>query len=105
MDKYQSLKTEGTWEDRLHYVLSLPDKTEIEKYLRNSSSYDDLQMLIMVAKSTKNKHTLLELSKTDSLPICQRIFAAKSWLKIEEDTEQIYNYLVEIITEKSIPRL
>lgn len=105
MDKYQSLKADGTWRDRLHYVLSLSNRTEIEEHLRNSSSHDDVQLLIILSKSTKNERILHELSKTDSLPIRQRIFAAQGWLKIEQDEGRISNYLVQMMTERSIPRL
>ncbi|CAF4187594.1 unnamed protein product, partial [Rotaria magnacalcarata] len=44
INKYELLKTEGAWNDRMKYVLSLSNKTEIEKHLKQSTSYEDLQM-------------------------------------------------------------
>ena len=105
MEKYQSLKAEGTWKDRLHHVLSLVDRAEIEQQLRNAASHDDLQMLIILSKSTKHEQILFELPKTDSVPIRQQLFAAKGWLKIQQDEGRIFNYLAQMMTEKSVPRL
>jgi len=105
INKYELLKTEGTWKDRLKYILSLLDKTEIEKHLKQSSSYDDLQMLIFLSKSTKNEKNLLEIFKTDSLPIRQRIISGKNWFKIQKDEKQIYEFIVETMNDKTIPRL
>ncbi|CAF3063646.1 unnamed protein product [Rotaria sp. Silwood2] len=102
--KYELLKIEGTWKDRLKYVISSRDKTEIEKYLKQSSSYDDLQMLVFLSKLTKNEKNLLEISKTDSLPIRQRTIAAKGWLKIQRDEKQIYEFIVETMNDKNIAR-
>ena len=45
INKYELLKTDGTWIDRLKYILSLSDKTEIEKYLKES-----LNHLMMIYK-------------------------------------------------------
>ncbi|CAF4880269.1 unnamed protein product, partial [Rotaria sp. Silwood1] len=102
--KYELLKTEGTWKDRLKYIISLSDKTEIEKHLKQSLSYDDLQMLVFLSKSTKNEKNLLEIFKTDSLPIRQRTIAAKGWLKIQRNEKQIYEFIVETINDKNIGR-
>ncbi|CAF4959172.1 unnamed protein product, partial [Rotaria magnacalcarata] len=79
------LKTEGAWNDRMKYVLSLSNKTEIEKHLKQSTSYEDLQMLTFLSKSTKIEKNLFDIFKTDSLPIIQRIIAGKGWLKIQRD--------------------
>jgi hypothetical protein len=105
INKYELLKSEGTWKDRLNYILSLLDKTEIEKYLKQSSSYDDLQMLVFLSKSTKNERNLVEIFKTDSLPIKQRVIAWKGWLKIQRDEKQIYEFIVETMNNKNIRRL
>ncbi len=41
INKYELLKTESTLKDCLKYILALSDKTEIEKHLKQSSSYDE----------------------------------------------------------------
>lgn len=105
INKYELLKSEDTWKDSLKYVLSLLDKTEIEKHLKQSSSYDDLQMLVFLSKSTKNEKNLLEIFKADSLPIKQRAIAGKNWLKIQKNEKQIYELIVETMIDKNIPRL
>ncbi len=105
INKYELLKSEGTWKDRLKYILSLLDKTEIEKHLKQSSSYDDLKMLVFLSKSTKNEKNLLQIFKTDSLPIKQRAIAGKNWLKIQKNEKQIYELIVETMNDKNIPRL
>jgi hypothetical protein len=105
INKYEFLKSEGTLNDRLQYVLSLSDKSEIEKYLKESSSYVDLQMLIFLSKSTKNEKNLFEIFQNDSLPIRQRIIAGKCWMKIQKDEKQIVEFIIEIINDKNFPRL
>jgi hypothetical protein len=105
INKYELLKTEGTWQDRLQYVLSLSNKTEIEAHLKESATYDDLQMLVFLSKSTKNEKNLFEIFKTDSLPTGQRIIAGKGWLKIPKDEKQIYEFIVDTMNDRHIPRL
>jgi len=104
INKYELLKIEGTWTDRIKYILSLSNKTEIEKHLKQSSSYDDLQMLVFLSKSTKNEKNLLEIIKTDSLPLKQRIIAGKGWLKIPKDEEQISEFIIETLANTNIPQ-
>ncbi|CAF4155444.1 unnamed protein product [Adineta steineri] len=84
--KYELLKQDGTFQDRLKYVLSLGDNSEIEKYLKESllSSYDDLQMFVFLSTSTKNQKNLLEIIQIDSLPIKQRTIAAQNWIQLEK---------------------
>jgi hypothetical protein len=69
------------------------------------SSYDDLQILIFLSKSNKNQKNLLEIFKTDSFPVTLRIVAAKNWLRLEKDEQQIHDFILEAINEKSLPRL
>jgi len=107
IEKYELLKKQGSWTDRLNYILSLSDKSEIEIYLKKSSfiSYDDLQMLIFLSKSTKNQINLIEIFKTDCLPVRQRADAAKAWLQLQKDEKQVHQFVVETITDSNIPRL
>ncbi len=39
IEKYELLKNEGSWTDRLNYILSLSNKTEIESYLKKVIIY------------------------------------------------------------------
>jgi hypothetical protein len=107
INKYDSLKSDGTWTDRIKYILLLSDKTEIEKDLKQSLtlSYNDLQMYIFLSISTKNKKNLLEIFQTESLPVRQKAIAAKGWLRFQKDEKEIHNFLVESINDKTIPRL
>jgi hypothetical protein len=107
IEKYELLNKQGSWIDRLKYILSLPNKTEIETHLKKSSfvSYDDLQTLVFLSKSTKNQTNLIEIFKSDSLPVRQRIEAAKAWLQLQKDEQQIHQFVVETITDSNIPQL
>ena len=102
--EYELLKIEGTWKDRVKYVLSLRDKNELQKYLYQSSSYEDTRMLVFLSKSIKNKENLLPIFKTDSVQIFQRAIAAKAWLKLEKDERQIFKFIVEIVNDGNIAR-
>ncbi|CAF0890863.1 unnamed protein product [Adineta steineri] len=106
ISQYELLKQHGTFHDRLKYVLSLENKNEIENYLRQSltSSYDDLQMFVFLSTSTKNQKNLLEIIKTDSLPIKQRTIAAQNWIQLEKDEKQIFNFITENLNDKNMPR-
>ena len=103
--KYESLKTDGTWKDRVKYVISLSNQTELEKHLKQSSFYDDLQMFIFLLKSTKNEKNLLDIFRTNSLPIRQRTIAGKGWLKLQQNEKQIHEFMLETINDTNIPRL
>jgi hypothetical protein len=107
IDQYESLKDDGTWNDRVKYVLSLSDKNQIYKHLKESlnSSYDDLQMFIFLSISTKNQGNLLEIFKKDSLPVKQRSQAGKAWMKLQKDEKQILNLIVETINDQNAPRM
>ncbi|CAF3787569.1 unnamed protein product [Rotaria sordida] len=107
IEKYKLLKREGSSIDRRNYILSLVDKREIETFLKRSSitSYDDLQMLIFLSKSTKNQTNLYEIFKNDSLLVCQRADAAKAWLRFQQDEKQIHQFVVETMMDLNIPRL
>ena len=107
IENYEQLKRQGSWKDRIDYILSLPDKTEIEIYLKKSAliSYDDLQTLVFLLKSTKNQKQLIEIFKTDALPVRQRVEAAKAWLQLEKDEKQIHQFVIENVTAENIPRL
>lgn len=107
MENYELLKKQGSWNDRVDYILSVSDKTEIEVHLKSSSltSYDDLQMLIFLSKSRKNQKQLIEIFKTDSLPVRQRVEAGKAWLQLEKDEKSIHQFVIETITASTIPRL
>ncbi|CAF1313648.1 unnamed protein product [Adineta steineri] len=107
IDKYELLKREGLLIDRVKYILSLSDKTEMEIYLKTLSvkSYNDLQMLILLYKSTKNQMNLIEIFKTDSLPVRQRADAGKAWLRLQTDEKKIHQFVVETIIDVNIPRL
>ncbi|CAF0890845.1 unnamed protein product [Adineta steineri] len=106
ISQYELLKQHGTFQDRLKYVLSLEDKNEIENYLRQSltSSYDDLQMFVFLSTSTKNQKNLLEIIKIDSLPIKQRTIAAQSWIQLEKDEKEIFDFIIENVNDKNMPR-
>ena len=105
INKYELLKNDGTWTDRVKYVSSLPDKSEIEKYLKESSSHDDLQMLLFLSKFMKNEKNLLEIFQNDSFPVKQRAIAAKTWLQLQTDENQLHQFIVETLNNKNIPRL
>ncbi|CAF1012073.1 unnamed protein product [Rotaria sp. Silwood1] len=66
INQYELLKKDGSWKDRLKYVLSLTDKNEIEKHLKESSlsSYDDLK--ILKNKILKDLHRVDCLKKSSS---------------------------------------
>lgn len=100
--KYELLKTEGSWKDRLNYVLLLSDKTDLQNYLKQSSCYDGIKMLVFLSKSTKNTTNLLEIFKTDTFPIIQRTIAAKNWLKLQTDEKQICEFIIETINDRNI---
>jgi len=73
VEKYEFLKYEGSMNDRLKFILSLTNKTEIEIYLKESAnkSYDDIQISAFSSKSTKNQKNLMEIFKIDSSPVYQ----------------------------------
>ncbi|CAF4476503.1 unnamed protein product, partial [Rotaria sp. Silwood2] len=79
INQYELLKTNGSWKDRLKYVLSLTDKNDIEKHLKESSlsSIDDLKMLTS---------------------------AGQRWIQLQKDPKQIHNFIVESINDKNLPR-
>ena len=106
INKYESLKSNGTLIDRIKYILSLSDKSEIEKYLKESfkSNYDDLQIFIFLSISTKNDQNLLKIFQADSLPIKQRAHAGKYWIQLQKDPKPIQDFLVETINDKNSPR-
>ncbi|CAF2126601.1 unnamed protein product [Rotaria magnacalcarata] len=106
IDQYESLKSNGTWQDRLTYVVSLSDKNEIENHFKKSAStsYDDLQMLIFLSWLTKNDKNLLEIFKSPSFPTRQRATACQRWLLLQKDEKQILEFLVASINDKTIPR-
>ncbi|CAF2821052.1 unnamed protein product [Rotaria sp. Silwood2] len=106
IDQYESLKSDGTWQDRLTYVVSLSDKNEIENHLKKSAStsYDDLQMLIFLSWLTKNDKNLLEIFKSPSFPTRQRAIACQRWLLLQKDKKQILEFLITFINDKTIPR-
>jgi hypothetical protein len=39
------------------------------------------------------------------LPVRQRIEAAKAWLQLQKDEQQIHQFVVETITDSNIPQL
>jgi len=106
INKYESLKVDGAWIDRVKYILSLSDKNEIEKHLKESSksSYDDLQMFRFLSISTKKQKNLLEIFQTESFPVRQRAIAGKGWLQLEKDEKSIVDFLVRSINDKNLPR-
>ncbi|CAF3513550.1 unnamed protein product [Rotaria socialis] len=106
IDQYESLKSNGTWQDRLTYVVSLSDKNEIENHLKKSAStsYDDLQMLIFLSWLTKNDKNLLEIFKSPSFPTRQRATACQRWLLLQKNEKQILEFLETSINDKMIPR-
>lgn len=106
MEEYELLKKEGSWMDRLKYILTLSNKTEIETQLKSSmSSYEDVQMLLFLSKLTKNQTNLMEIIKKDVLPTHQRMEAAKIWLQLEKDHTKIHQFVTEIVTDSNNPRL
>lgn len=105
INQYQSIKIDGTWNDLIQYVRSLSAKDELENYLKQSSSYEDLKVLIFLSKSTKNAKNLLQIFQTASLPIKQRAIAGKGWLKIQTDEKLIHHFIIDMIADRNIPRL
>ena len=105
INKYESLKNEGAWNDRIRYVLSLSDRNELENHLKQSSSYEDIQMFVFLSKSNKDEKNLLQIFQTHTLPIKQRAIAGKSWLKIQRNEQQIHDFIIEMVNDQSIPRL
>ncbi|CAF1164464.1 unnamed protein product [Adineta ricciae] len=103
IDIYELLKINGTWSDRINYIRSLSDKNVIEQYVKQSTSYEDLQLLVLLSKSIKNEKNLFEICKTSTYPIGQRIIAARSWLEIQTDEQVIYDFTIDIMTNESYP--
>ncbi|CAF4820257.1 unnamed protein product [Rotaria sp. Silwood1] len=106
INQYELLKTNGSWKDRLKYVLSLTDKNDIEKHLKESSisSYDDFKMLSFLSLSIKNEKNLFDMFKNNSLPTKQRATASQRWIQLQKDPKQIHNFIVESINDKNLPR-
>ncbi|CAF1145573.1 unnamed protein product [Rotaria sp. Silwood1] len=106
INQYELLKKDGTWKDRLKYILSLTNKNDIEKHLKESSlsSYDDLQMFIFLSLSIKNEKNLFDIFKNNLLPTKQRAFAGQRWIQLQKDEKKIHNFIVESINDKNLPR-
>ena len=107
IEKYELLKKNGAWIDRIKYVLSSSVKNEIEQHLKQSSttSYDDLAMFIFLSTSIKNEKNLLEIFRTDSLTVKQRARAGKRYIELIKDEKQISDFIAESVNDKNIPRL
>ncbi|UJR24725.1 hypothetical protein I4U23_006099 [Adineta vaga] len=95
-----------SWVDRIKYILSLTDKTEIEQRLKQSSisSYDDLRLLIFLSLLMKNEKNLLDIFTNQSYPVEQRVHAGKNWLRLQKDQQVIHDFLVQTVNDKTIPR-
>ncbi|CAF4966573.1 unnamed protein product [Rotaria sp. Silwood1] len=106
INQYELLKKDGTWKDRLKYILSLTNKNDIEKHLKESSisSYDDFKMLSFLSLSIKNEKNLFDMFKNNSLPTKQRATASQRWIQLQKDPKQIHNFIVESINDKNLPR-
>ena len=104
--KYDELKREGNRVDRVKYLLSLTDKSEMEIHLKKtaSSSIDDLQLLVILSSLTKNDRNLLEIFHNVSLPIEERIKAANHWITLAKDEKSIEEFLVQTINDENTPR-
>lgn len=104
--KYESLKNDATFVDRVKYIVLLKDKNELETHLKQSltTSYNDLQMFIFLSKTTKNQENLFEIFKTDSLPTKLRSYAINSWMKLNQDQKQIENFVIQSVNDQNIPR-
>ena len=107
LSQYQSLKNDGTFNDRVKFILSLKDKGEMEEYLRGSldKSYDDLQIFVFLSNLTKNETNLLKVFQNESLPIGQRILSGKYWIQLQKDPKIVQNFLIETINNKDHPSL
>ena len=107
IEKYELLKCEETVTARINYIQSLRDKNEIEIHLKKAvhHSYDDLQMLVFLSKSTKNKNNLIDIFKNASFPVRQRADAAKAWIQFQDNETQIYKFVVETISDLNVPRM
>lgn len=106
IDEYERLKHIGTSRDRLKFILSLKNKNEIEKYLKEhlSLSYCDLQTFIFLSKSTKNEKNLYEIFQNGNLPTKQRCFAIKCWFKLKKNVQIIHDFVIQSINDKNLPR-
>ncbi|CAF1154529.1 unnamed protein product [Rotaria sordida] len=85
IEEYELLKKRGTWTDRLIYIRSLPDRTQIETHLKQSAN-------------------LLDIFNADNLPVRQRGKAAEAWLRLEVDEKQVHQFVINAINNKNIPR-
>ena len=103
---YETLKVQGTSNDRLKYLFSLKDKTAVEEYLKRtvSSSVEDLRMFLFVCRWTKNTTSLLDIFRTDTLPAKQRVNAAFTWLDVEKDLSRVEQFVMSTVTDVHIPR-
>ena len=103
---YEALKVQGTSNDRLKYLLSLTDKTGVEAYLKRtvSSSVEDLRMFLFVCRWTKNTASLLDIFRTDALPVKQRVNAAFTWLDVEKDLLRVEQFVMDTVTDVHMPR-
>ena len=104
IEKYEWLKIHGTWIDRCKYIRSLTDKTQLEQYLKHSSSVDDLGLLVFYYKSSKDKNNLLELANSQQLPVEKRCQAIDAWLILETDEKQVHECIVTMVNNVNIPR-
>lgn len=106
ISQYQTLKVEGSWVDRVKYVYSLSDKTELKQFLKQSaaSSYDDLQMWVFLATMTKNSTDLLDIFRDESLPAQQRARAGGLWISLQKDPQQVQDFVVQSINDPRVPR-
>ena len=103
---YETLKVQGTSNDRLKYVFSLTDKTGVEEYLKKtvSSSADDLRMFLFVCRWTTNTTSVLDIFRTDALPVKQRVDAAFAWIDMEKDPSRVEQFIIDTITDIHMPR-
>jgi len=106
VETYQSLKLDGSWIDRVKYIISLSNKTELENHLKQSltTSYDDLQMFIFLSTSTKNADNLLAVFQNGTLPVKQRSQAIKYWFQLQTNSELVEKFVIETINDPNIAR-
>lgn len=107
LNDYELLKSNGTWKDRLKFIISSSNKDFFEKHLKESSysSYDDLEMLNFLSLFNKNEKNLIEIFENENFPIKQRFTAGHYWIQLQNDKNKIHNFIIETINNKNISKL
>lgn len=107
IERYESLKIDGTSKERVKYILSLSNTSELENYLKENlfCSYSNVDALRVLASRQHDEKTLLDLFENASLPGNQRFLALKSWLHTQKDANRVLELFINFIGDENFSRL